>query len=154
MWQASTEGIYQCPLYLYPIRTGTRERPSFMIWVDLRRETVDGRRSLEIWDLRSCLQDIPFWAVRCERVFLLQTFGLSASRLRGLICKAMEKAWKGRLILHGLQEKPRGDHRCCSCFLYKWFVSSHRDPPSTGLATLPRINGLSAAQLCCSLLHG
>lgn len=34
--KASTEGIYQCPLYLYPIRTGTRERPSFMIWVDLK----------------------------------------------------------------------------------------------------------------------
>merc|ERR1711920_1020309 len=31
----TTEGIYQCPLYLYPVRTGTRERPSFMIWVDL-----------------------------------------------------------------------------------------------------------------------
>lgn len=29
-------GIYSCPLYLYPIRTGTRERPSFMINVDLK----------------------------------------------------------------------------------------------------------------------
>eukprot|EP00933_Yihiella_yeosuensis_P070887 TRINITY_DN79051_c0_g1_i1.p1 TRINITY_DN79051_c0_g1~~TRINITY_DN79051_c0_g1_i1.p1 ORF type:complete len:1434 (-),score=383.71 TRINITY_DN79051_c0_g1_i1:142-4125(-) len=31
-----TDGIYQCPLYLYPIRTGSRERPSFMTWVDLK----------------------------------------------------------------------------------------------------------------------
>jgi dynein heavy chain len=30
------DGIYQCPLYLYPVRTGSRERPSFMIWVDLK----------------------------------------------------------------------------------------------------------------------
>lgn len=31
-----TDGIYQCPLYLYPVRTGSRERPSFMIWIDLK----------------------------------------------------------------------------------------------------------------------
>jgi dynein heavy chain len=31
-----TDGYYSCPLYLYPVRTGTRERPSFMIWVDLK----------------------------------------------------------------------------------------------------------------------
>eukprot|EP00929_Paragymnodinium_shiwhaense_P077086 TRINITY_DN3967_c0_g4_i1.p1 TRINITY_DN3967_c0_g4~~TRINITY_DN3967_c0_g4_i1.p1 ORF type:complete len:2593 (+),score=910.05 TRINITY_DN3967_c0_g4_i1:931-7779(+) len=30
------DGIYQCPLYLYPVRTGSRERPSFMIWIDLK----------------------------------------------------------------------------------------------------------------------
>lgn len=34
------DGIYQCPLYLYPIRTGSRERPSFMIWVDLKSGSV------------------------------------------------------------------------------------------------------------------
>lgn len=27
--------IYECPLYMYPIRTGTRERPSFVVAVDL-----------------------------------------------------------------------------------------------------------------------
>ena len=32
----STKGIYQCPCYYYPIRTGTRERPSYMITVDLK----------------------------------------------------------------------------------------------------------------------
>jgi len=31
-----TDGIYSCPLYLYPVRTGSRERPSFMIWVELK----------------------------------------------------------------------------------------------------------------------
>ena len=30
------KGVYQCPLYMYPVRTGSRERPSFMIMVDLK----------------------------------------------------------------------------------------------------------------------
>ena len=30
------KGIYSCPLFLYPVRTGSRERPSFMINVDLK----------------------------------------------------------------------------------------------------------------------
>jgi dynein heavy chain, axonemal len=30
------DGIYMCPLYMYPIRTGTRERPSFMTNVELK----------------------------------------------------------------------------------------------------------------------
>lgn len=30
------KGFYSCPLYMYPVRTGTRERPSFMIIVDLK----------------------------------------------------------------------------------------------------------------------
>lgn len=30
------KGIYSCPLYIYPTRTGTRERPSFMINVDIK----------------------------------------------------------------------------------------------------------------------
>jgi len=34
--KAASDGIYQCPLYLYPTRTGSRERPSFMIWVELK----------------------------------------------------------------------------------------------------------------------
>lgn len=30
------KGIYLCPLYMYPIRTGSRERPSLMTMVDLK----------------------------------------------------------------------------------------------------------------------
>jgi dynein heavy chain len=30
------KGYYNCPLYMYPIRSGTRERPSFVVAVDLR----------------------------------------------------------------------------------------------------------------------
>ncbi|CCW67502.1 unnamed protein product [Phytomonas sp. Hart1] len=30
-----TESIYKAPLYMYPIRTGTRERPSFVVAIDL-----------------------------------------------------------------------------------------------------------------------
>ncbi|GIM07381.1 hypothetical protein Vretimale_11536 [Volvox reticuliferus] len=37
----TAKGIYVCPLYLYPVRTGTRERPSFMINVDLRSGSAD-----------------------------------------------------------------------------------------------------------------
>jgi len=40
-----TDGFYQCPLYFYPIRTGSRERPSFMIWVDLKA----GAHSGDFW---------------------------------------------------------------------------------------------------------
>lgn len=39
---------YSCPLYLYPIRTGTRERPSFMIWVDLEA----GEHDAAFWTKR------------------------------------------------------------------------------------------------------
>jgi len=46
--KATADGIYQCPLYLYPIRTGTRERPSFMIWVDLK----SGQYSADLWTKR------------------------------------------------------------------------------------------------------
>ncbi|GMH41208.1 hypothetical protein BSKO_09118 [Bryopsis sp. KO-2023] len=37
----SQKGIYVCPLYMYPIRTGSRERPSFMIFVDLKSGSAD-----------------------------------------------------------------------------------------------------------------
>lgn len=32
----SARGVYQCPLYMYPLRTGSRERPSFMLTVELK----------------------------------------------------------------------------------------------------------------------
>ena len=35
------QGSYQCPLYMYPVRTGSRERPSFMIMVDLKSGAGD-----------------------------------------------------------------------------------------------------------------
>lgn len=37
----SQKGYYSCPLYMYPVRTGTRERPSFQISVDLRTGSTD-----------------------------------------------------------------------------------------------------------------
>ena len=33
---ARARAMYKCPMYLYPVRTGTRERPSFMGVVDLK----------------------------------------------------------------------------------------------------------------------
>merc|ERR1711998_738254 len=33
------KGLYSCPLYMYPLRTGSRERPSFMLAVDLKSGT-------------------------------------------------------------------------------------------------------------------
>ena len=44
-----SKSMYSCPLYLYPIRTGTRERPSYMISVDLRC----GSMSAEFWIRRA-----------------------------------------------------------------------------------------------------
>ena len=35
------KGVYQCPLYMYPVRTGSRERPSFMVFVDLKSGSCD-----------------------------------------------------------------------------------------------------------------
>jgi dynein heavy chain len=34
-------GVYVCPLYMYPVRTGTRERPSFMIPVELKSGSME-----------------------------------------------------------------------------------------------------------------
>jgi dynein heavy chain len=30
------KGMYTCPLYMYPVRSGTRERPSFVHSLDIR----------------------------------------------------------------------------------------------------------------------
>ena len=43
----STKGIYLCPLYLYPLRTGSRERPSFVISCDLKA----GFQDSDYWTL-------------------------------------------------------------------------------------------------------
>jgi dynein heavy chain len=35
------KGMYICPLYYYPIRSGTRERPSYIISLELKTGTFD-----------------------------------------------------------------------------------------------------------------
>ncbi|CAK4669134.1 unnamed protein product [Aphanomyces euteiches] len=45
----ASKGTYSCPLYMYPIRTGTRERPSFMIAVDLK---CGPGKSPDVWTKR------------------------------------------------------------------------------------------------------
>lgn len=42
------KGFYGCPLYMYPIRTGTRERPSYVVTIDLRC----GKFSADLWAKR------------------------------------------------------------------------------------------------------
>ena len=37
----ASRSVYSCPLYMYPVRTGTRERPSFMVFVDLKAGAAD-----------------------------------------------------------------------------------------------------------------
>ena len=44
----SSRGVYNCPMYLYPVRTGTRERPSYMGSVDLRAGVADA----DAWIMR------------------------------------------------------------------------------------------------------
>lgn len=41
-------GFYACPLYLYPIRSGTRERPSYVVTVELK----SGKFSADFWTKR------------------------------------------------------------------------------------------------------
>jgi dynein heavy chain len=37
----SNKGFYTCPLYIFPIRSGTRERPSFIIAMELKSGGFD-----------------------------------------------------------------------------------------------------------------
>jgi len=37
----SSKGLYNCPIYMYPVRTGSRERPSFMIAADVKSGSQD-----------------------------------------------------------------------------------------------------------------
>ena len=46
--KSKNKQMYSCPLYLYQIRTGTRERPSYMTSVDLRC----GNTTAEFWRVR------------------------------------------------------------------------------------------------------
>jgi len=39
--KGATKGVYRSPMYLYPVRTGTRERPSFMGIVELKSGLVE-----------------------------------------------------------------------------------------------------------------
>jgi len=48
----NTKGIYPCPLYMYPIRTGSRERPSYMITVELKTGPKDPQARAEYWTKR------------------------------------------------------------------------------------------------------
>jgi dynein heavy chain len=34
-------GVYHCPLYIFPLRVGTKDKSSFMIWVDLKSGQFD-----------------------------------------------------------------------------------------------------------------
>ena len=38
--KSKAKGMYQAPLYLYPLRTGSRERPSFMLPLELKSGTA------------------------------------------------------------------------------------------------------------------
>jgi dynein heavy chain len=44
----AAKGFYTCPLYMYPIRSGSRERPSYVVSVELR----GGKFSADFWTKR------------------------------------------------------------------------------------------------------
>jgi len=48
-----TKGFYTCPVYMYPVRSGSRERPSYVVSIELRA----GRFSADFWTKRgtACL---------------------------------------------------------------------------------------------------
>jgi len=43
--KSKAKGSYSCPLYMYPLRTGSRERPSFMLSVEIK----SGAQEPEAW---------------------------------------------------------------------------------------------------------
>ena len=46
--KTKAKGMYACPLYLYPLRTGSRERPSWMLNIDIK----SGQAEPEVWTKR------------------------------------------------------------------------------------------------------
>ena len=46
--KADRKGYYTCPLYMYPVRSGTRERPSYVASVELRA----GKFTSDFWTKR------------------------------------------------------------------------------------------------------
>lgn len=42
------KGFYSCPMYMYPVRSGSRERPSYVVTVDLK----GGKFSSDYWTKR------------------------------------------------------------------------------------------------------
>ena len=46
--KTKAKGMYACPLYLYPLRTGSRERPSWMLNIDIK----SGNGDPELWTKR------------------------------------------------------------------------------------------------------
>lgn len=44
----NVKGMYSSPIYMFPIRTGTRERPSYVVSADLRA----GKYSADFWTKR------------------------------------------------------------------------------------------------------
>lgn len=44
----AARGYYACPLYMYPVRSGTRERPSYVVTVDLK----SGKFTPDFWTKR------------------------------------------------------------------------------------------------------
>ena len=49
----SSKGMYSCPLYMYPLRTGSRERPSFVISCDVK----SGAQNSDYWTF--CTSVVP-----------------------------------------------------------------------------------------------
>jgi len=50
--KSKSKGVYPCPLYLYPIRSGSRERPSYMITVELKTGSKDPQAKSDYWTRR------------------------------------------------------------------------------------------------------
>jgi len=46
--KAMKKGFYACPVYMYPVRTGTRERPSYMVTAEIKA----GAQDAEFWTRR------------------------------------------------------------------------------------------------------
>merc|ERR1712093_55632 len=80
----SIKGIYSCPLYLYPLRTGSRERPSFVISCEVRCRAQSIGRVVALpcffqpcTDIQPANFMLEWQAVRVKKIRWCKFFGAS-----------------------------------------------------------------------------
>jgi len=71
----SSKGLYSCPLYMYPLRTGSRERPSFVISCDVK----SGVQTSDYWTLSSASHETRYIFEREFRIVCICLFQVSGN---------------------------------------------------------------------------
>jgi dynein heavy chain len=95
----SSKGMYSCPLYMYPLRTGSRERPSFVISCDVK----SGVQTSDYWTLSSASHETRYIFEREFRIVcicLFQVSGNCDASLHNLL-----STWNRIIFLRGFATK-------------------------------------------------